>query len=154
MAAPVRRDLPLPLHKNTPLHFAFGMLGFLIVDPPEGRGRAFENGPAYDVEALWATREIDPDWHTRGHDAGMCVKIEGLDATVIASDGRPFLPPFARPFKVAAGMNFDDNIYPAERFDLLVKAETRGTHRVTVEYLHWIRRSEVLGTARTTISVT
>lgn len=198
-------------HKNTPLHFAFGMLGFLIVDPPEGPGRAFQGGPAYDVEAMWAFREIDPDWHTRGHDAGMCgedvgmnvfvpryflisgvpqpsgpgavigdprvairarlgdrilirlanagfanirLTIAGLDGRVIASDGRPFLPPFARPFPVVAGTSFDDDIYPAERYDMLVEANRRGTHEVTVEYRHWIRRQEVLGTARTTITVT
>ena len=50
-------------HKNTALHVQMGMVGFLIVDPPEGPGRLFTGGPEYDVEAMWAVTEIDTRWH-------------------------------------------------------------------------------------------
>jgi len=74
-------------HKNTVLHFEYGMYGFLIVDPPvgvnpppgQGIGYLFQGGPAYDIERLWAVDDIDPRWHTLGHDAGMCGDDEGLD---------------------------------------------------------------------------
>ena len=66
-------------HKNTVLHFEYGMYGFLIVDPPEGPGKLFQGGPAYDVEALWAIDDVDPRWHKLGHDAGMCGDDEALD---------------------------------------------------------------------------
>ena len=74
-------------HKNTVLHFEYGMYGFLIVDPPvgvnppkgQGIGYLFQGGPAYDVEALWAFDDVDPRWHTLGHDAGMCGDDEGLN---------------------------------------------------------------------------
>lgn len=66
-------------HKNTPLHFEYGMYGFLIVDPPTGPGVLYTGGPSYDVEALWALDDVDPRWHTLSHDAGMCGDDEGLD---------------------------------------------------------------------------
>ena len=74
-------------HKNTVLHFEYGMYGFLIVDPPvgvnppkgQGIGYLFEGGPAYDHERLWAVDDIDPRWHTLNHSAGMCGDDEGLD---------------------------------------------------------------------------
>ncbi len=66
-------------HKNTTLHFEMGMYGFLIVDPPSGPGKAFEGGPDYDVEALWAFDEIDPRWHDLNQDAGLCGEDEGLN---------------------------------------------------------------------------
>ena len=66
-------------HKNTVLHFEMGMYGFLIVDPPEGPGRLYQGGPAYDVEALWAFDDVDPRWHEMNHDAGMCGDDVGLD---------------------------------------------------------------------------
>jgi hypothetical protein len=50
-----------------------GMFGLLIVDPPEGPGRVFQNGPAYDVEKMWVLDDMDPRWHNIDeHDAGLC----------------------------------------------------------------------------------
>jgi FtsP/CotA-like multicopper oxidase with cupredoxin domain len=66
-------------HKNTVLHFEMGMYGYIVVDPPEGPGRAFEGGPAYDVEAFWAPDDIDPKWHELNHDAGLCGEDVGLN---------------------------------------------------------------------------
>jgi FtsP/CotA-like multicopper oxidase with cupredoxin domain len=60
-------------HRNTVFHFEMGMFGLLIVDPPEGPGRVFQNGPAYDVEKMWVLDDMDPRWHAIDeHDAGMC----------------------------------------------------------------------------------
>jgi FtsP/CotA-like multicopper oxidase with cupredoxin domain len=66
-------------HKNTVLHFEYGMYGLLIVDPPEGPGKLYQNGPAYDVEAFWVPDDCDPRWHKMNHDAGMCGDDVGLD---------------------------------------------------------------------------
>jgi FtsP/CotA-like multicopper oxidase with cupredoxin domain len=67
-------------HRNTVLHFEMGMVGMLIVDPPEGPGRAFQNGPAYDVEKVWMADDVDPRWHLfENHDTGMCGEDVGLD---------------------------------------------------------------------------
>ena len=66
-------------HTNTVLHAEMGMYGALIVDPPEGPGRAFQNGPAYDVEAIWAVDEIDASWHTLNWTAGTCGGDPGLN---------------------------------------------------------------------------
>jgi plastocyanin len=68
-------------HKNTVLHFEYGMYGLLIVDPPEGPGKLYQNGPAYDVEAFWVPDDCDPRWHRMNHDAGMCGDDVGLDVT-------------------------------------------------------------------------
>ena len=65
-------------HTNTVLHAEMGMYGALIVDPPEGPGTAFENGPTYDVEAIWAVDEIDSSWHTLDWTAGTCGGNVGL----------------------------------------------------------------------------
>lgn len=60
-------------HRNTVFHFEMGMFGLLIVDPPEGPGRVFQNGPAYDVEKMWVLDDMDPRWHAIDeHDAGLC----------------------------------------------------------------------------------
>jgi len=67
-------------HTNTVLHAEMGMYGALIVDPPSGPGTAFEGGPAYDVEAIWAVDEIDSSWHTLGWTAGTCGGDVGLNA--------------------------------------------------------------------------
>src|SRR5690606_20599539 len=53
-------------HKNTVTHFEMGLFGLLVVDPkPDANGkvRAFEDGPVYDVEAFWVLDDIDPRWH-------------------------------------------------------------------------------------------
>jgi len=72
-------------HVNTPLHAEMGMYGALIVDPqplsgdPVGTKRAFNNGPIYDVEAIWACDEIDPALHTLAWNAGTCGGDVGLN---------------------------------------------------------------------------
>ncbi len=66
-------------HKNTVLHFEMGMYGFLIVDPPTGKGRLYEGGPRYDVEAMWAFDDVDPKWRDLNHQAGLCGDDEGLN---------------------------------------------------------------------------
>lgn len=67
-------------HRNTVLHFELGMMGLLIVDPPEGPGRLFQNGPAYDVEKAWVLDDMDPRWHAMAdHDAGLCGMDVGLN---------------------------------------------------------------------------
>jgi FtsP/CotA-like multicopper oxidase with cupredoxin domain len=66
-------------HKNTVLHFEMGMYGFLIVDPPTGPGRLYENGPVYHVEAMWAFDDVDPNWRKLDHSAGLCNEDAGLD---------------------------------------------------------------------------
>jgi FtsP/CotA-like multicopper oxidase with cupredoxin domain len=66
-------------HTNTVLHAEMGMYGALIVDPPEGPGTAFQGGPSYDVEAIWAVDEIDSSWHTLAWTAGTCGGDVGLN---------------------------------------------------------------------------
>lgn len=66
-------------HTNTVLHAEMGMYGALIVDPPGGPGRAFDGGPAYDLEAVWAVDEIDSSWHTLNWAAGTCGGDVGLN---------------------------------------------------------------------------
>ena len=55
------------------------MYGALIVDPPEGPGTAFENGPTYDLEAIWAVDEIDSSWRSLEWAAGTCGGDVGLN---------------------------------------------------------------------------
>jgi len=190
-------------HTNTVLHAEMGMYGALIVDPapnpndPPGTKRAFAGGPKYDVEAIWAVDEIDPNWHslpwfaaTCGGDAGLndlnpkyfvitgvdgassaltdpAVAVNmslgetllvryinagyfpqkanfgGLTATIVASDGRP-LP---QPVQVTSLETVS-----AERYDLTFKPTSRGTHTVTIQYMHYVT-GQVVGTARTRITV-
>jgi FtsP/CotA-like multicopper oxidase with cupredoxin domain len=69
-------------HRNTVLHFEMGLAGVLIVDPPEGPGRVFTNGPRYDVEKIWFADDMDPRWHNvigEEHDAGLCGEDVGLN---------------------------------------------------------------------------
>lgn len=66
-------------HVNTVLHAEMGMYGALIVDPPEGPGTLFENGPTYDVEAFWVVDEIDSSWHRLSWSAGTCGADVGLN---------------------------------------------------------------------------
>ena len=55
------------------------MWGALIIDPPEGPGRAFRDGPRYDVEAIWSAGGLDPDKHHLDHDAGLEGENAGLN---------------------------------------------------------------------------
>ena len=57
-------------HRNAPLHVQMGMFGYLIVDPPSGPGLLYVGGPEYEVEATWATYDIDPFWRTYNHASG------------------------------------------------------------------------------------
>jgi FtsP/CotA-like multicopper oxidase with cupredoxin domain len=66
-------------HTNTVLHAEMGMYGALIVDPPEGPGTAFHNGPTYDLEAFWVADDIDSSWHTLPWWAGTCGGDVGLN---------------------------------------------------------------------------
>lgn len=67
-------------HRNTVLHFEMGMFGLIIVDPPEGPGRVFQNGPTYDVEKSWVADDMDPRFHAiEDHDAGLCGMDVGLN---------------------------------------------------------------------------
>lgn len=67
-------------HRNTVLHFEMGMFGLLIVDPPEGPGRVYQNGPTYQVEKAWVADDMDPRWHAiDDHGAGLCGMDVGLN---------------------------------------------------------------------------
>lgn len=66
-------------HTNTVLHAEMGMYGALIIDPPEGPGTLYSNGPSYDVEAIWACDEIDSSWHSLAWSAGTCGGDVGLN---------------------------------------------------------------------------
>lgn len=66
-------------HTNTVLHAEMGMYGALIVDPPEGPGTLFRNGPTYDAELFWVVDEIDSRWHTLPWNAGTCGGDVGLN---------------------------------------------------------------------------
>ncbi len=67
-------------HRNTVHHFEMGLLGLLIVDPPEGPGKLYQNGPAYQVEKAWVLDDMDPRWHLiSDHDAGLCGMDVGLN---------------------------------------------------------------------------
>jgi len=67
-------------HTNTVLHAEMGMYGALIVDPPEGPGTLYSNGPTYDLETVWACDEIDSSWHNKAWDAGTCGGDEGFNS--------------------------------------------------------------------------
>ncbi len=57
-------------HRNAPLHVQMGMFGFVVIDPPTGPGQLYVGGPRYEVEALWATYDVDPFWRTYNHASG------------------------------------------------------------------------------------
>src|SRR5215210_5068399 len=57
-------------HRNAPLHVQMGMFGFVVIDPPTGPGQLYVGGPRYDVEAMWASYDVDPFWRTYNHAAG------------------------------------------------------------------------------------
>ncbi|MFA5110677.1 MAG: multicopper oxidase domain-containing protein [Desulfobaccales bacterium] len=76
-------------HRNTLLHFEFGMYGMLLIDPlpPPRKDPAIPfppypaGGPGYvrrantvvkyDKEAVWVLDDVDPLWHLLDHDAAM-----------------------------------------------------------------------------------
>ncbi len=69
-------------HVNTVLHVQLGMFGPLIIDPPEGRGKAFVDDPVgYDprAETLMVPYAIDPRWHELNHAAGLDGEDVGLN---------------------------------------------------------------------------
>ncbi len=198
-------------HVNTTLHFEMGMWGALIIDPPEGPGRAFRGGPRYDVEAIWAAGGIDPSKHELNHAAGLDGEdaglnlwepryfhisgafhpdsltspraavtaapgqtilariinagyfpqrwsFGGLEAEVIASDGRPFgsIEEAGPPFVILEPQSFRTRellVGSAERYDLMLRPTRAGRSVVRVEHLDWIT-GEVVGIAETTITVT
>ena len=185
-------------HTNTVLHAEMGMYGALIIDPPEGPGTAFKNGPKYDLEAIWAVDEIDSSWHNKSWDAGTCggdegfnslnpdyfiitgvdgdtsaltapgiavnmnvgqrllvryicagylpqtINFGGLDAEIIASDGRP-LPKSINVTEIDASS--------AERYDCIIEPTETGEYTVEIDIKDWVT-GDVLGTARTRITVT
>jgi FtsP/CotA-like multicopper oxidase with cupredoxin domain len=194
-------------HMNTVLHFEMGMYGLLIVDPPEGRGRVFSGGPAYDVEGFWVADEIDPRWHELDEHAGMgCpftredpglnrfepkyfvisgaphpltrkdprvavnakagetilirvanagytiqeFTIEGLEAEIVAMDGRPLTGRYAEPVFLAPGAPLE--LTTAQRRDIILRPKSPGSFPVTVKFRDWISR-EILGSAETFINV-
>lgn len=198
-------------HKNTVLHFEMGMYGFLIVDPPEGRGWLYEDGPQYDVEQCWAIDDIDPVWRELNHQAGLCAedagldlfrpkyflingvphpwtmtdkraridakvgqtilirqlnatysvvttRIEGLDATIYAIDGRPLLhrdAPWSSPILLPAGAPLET--VSAQRHDLILKPTRPGDYPVTIEFRDWISgriHDNGRGVCQTVIKVT
>jgi FtsP/CotA-like multicopper oxidase with cupredoxin domain len=69
-------------HVNTVLHVQMGMFGPMIIDPPEGRGKAFYDDPVgYDTraETLLAPFAIDPRWHDLSHAGGLAGEDVGLN---------------------------------------------------------------------------
>jgi len=63
-------------HVNTVLHVQMGLVGPMIIDPQEGPGVAYHNGPRYDIERYWAAFGLDPYWRALDHAAG----LDGADA--------------------------------------------------------------------------
>lgn len=77
-------------HRNTVLHFEMGMVGPLIVDPPEGPGYLYSGGPRYQVERILFVDDVDPRWHDLAggsHDVGLC----GEDAELNRWEPKYFL---------------------------------------------------------------
>jgi FtsP/CotA-like multicopper oxidase with cupredoxin domain len=50
-------------HVETVIHLQMGMYGAIIVKPAGGSNTVWAGGPAYDLEYLWVTSEIDKSWH-------------------------------------------------------------------------------------------
>src|SRR3954447_16487551 len=60
-------------HVNTTLHFHMGLWGPLIIYPTTGPNTtAFDGGPAYNVERVWAWHGIDTRFRQLNHAAGLC----------------------------------------------------------------------------------
>jgi FtsP/CotA-like multicopper oxidase with cupredoxin domain len=60
-------------HRNTVLHFEYGMYGILIIDPPQGPGwvRRKDELIRYQREAIWVSDDLDPRWHKLDKDSGL-----------------------------------------------------------------------------------
>ena len=196
-------------HRNTVFHFEMGMMGLLIVDPPEGPGKLFQNGPAYDVEKFWVLDDMDPRWHEIGsHDAGMCGQDVGfnrfepkyflmsgvfnnrtmtdprtvvtaplgrkilirllnasysvlrvtlpVDAICVGLDGHGLgMEPWTQPYVIPANTPFE--LCTAQRFDLILAPQKRGTFTARMEFLHWVTgeiQNKGAGVVQTRIIVT
>lgn len=196
-------------HRNTVFHFEMGLMGLLIVDPPEGPGKLYQNGPAYDVEKFWVLDDMDPRWHAIGsHDAGMCGQDVGfnrfepkyflmsgvfnnktltdpttsitaplgkkilirmlnasysvlrvtlpVDAICAGLDGHGLgLEPWSQPFLIPANTPFE--MCTAQRFDLILAPQKRGTFTARMEFLHWVTgeiQNNGAGVVQTRITVT
>lgn len=80
----------------------------------------------------------------------------GLEAEVIASDGRPFGEPRedVRPIEVINPQSFRATsllVGSAERYDCLLRSGAAGRFVVRVEHLHWVT-GRVVGVAETTVT--
>jgi len=79
----------------------------------------------------------------------------GLDAQVIAMDGRPLgVPPwesYSSPFTIPAGRPF--MLTSAMRWDLIVRPSTPGPFEFKADYLHWITKRRLF-TGKSIITVT
>lgn len=53
-------------HVDTPIHYARGMFGTVIVRPPNGATNvAWAGGPTFDEEVLWQLQSVDTSWMTQ-----------------------------------------------------------------------------------------
>jgi FtsP/CotA-like multicopper oxidase with cupredoxin domain len=184
-------------HVNTTLHVQMGMFGPTVIDPPGGPGKAFVDGPEYDVESetLWAVYAVDPRWHTLTHSAGldgedvglnrfdpthlyflggnlhtpsrkqvqsdtdvttrlggaptlirclngtyfpMLLDFGNLPVEVISHDGRPFRDTTRTPSPPVSCKTTKLIFGAAERYDVLVRPNARGTFSVRASLLDWI----------------
>ena len=52
-------------HVDTVIHYARGMIGGVIVRPPDGStNKAWDGGPTFDDEVLWHLHTVDTAWFT------------------------------------------------------------------------------------------
>ena len=77
--------------------------------------------------------------------------IDGLDAEVIAEDGRPLDTRYSHPYTLPAGQPIEATT--AQRYDLIVKPQRPGVYAARIEYRDWIT-GVLRSTARTSITVT
>lgn len=61
-------------HVDTVLHVEMGMIGTVIVRPPEGDiNRAWQGGPFFDKEYIWQLHTVDTRWHQQLVSGAFCV---------------------------------------------------------------------------------
>ncbi len=70
MARLPRRHVLVPLPPQRAAARADGDVRLRVIDPPSGPGTLFVGGPRYEVEALWASYDVDPSWRQYNHAAG------------------------------------------------------------------------------------